>query len=61
MVKEGIQLCRMSAQDQVFAKGDLVFLFKDCFTVHNFACSKKFNDIHKRENWTSNPWRCVRT
>jgi hypothetical protein len=42
MVKEGMQLCRMSAQDQVFAKGDLVFLFKDCFTVHNFACSKKF-------------------
>jgi hypothetical protein len=42
MVEGGMQLQRLSAQDQVFVKGDLVFLFKDCFTVHNFACSKKF-------------------
>jgi hypothetical protein len=43
MVKGGMQLQRLSVQDQVFAKGDLVFLFKDCFTVHNFAYSKKFD------------------
>lgn len=42
MANEGMQLHRLSAQEQVFAKGDLVFLFKDCFTVHNFACNKTF-------------------
>jgi hypothetical protein len=31
-----------AAKDEVFANGDLVYLFKDCFTKNNFALNKKF-------------------
>ena len=31
-----------TAKDQVFASGDLVYLFKACFTLHNFALNRTF-------------------
>lgn len=45
----GKQLQMMSAQEQVLSKGDLVFLFKDCFTVGNFACNKTFLTHARKE------------
>jgi hypothetical protein len=38
----------LSAKDQVFASGDLVNLFKDCFTKNTFALNKKFVRFAKR-------------
>lgn len=55
MVEAGIQLHMLSAQEQVFAKGDLVFLFKDCFTVRNFACSKTFLAYARKEQMDIKP------
>ena len=38
----------LTAKDEVFANGDLVYLFKCCFTVRKFALNKKFMRFARR-------------
>ena len=38
----------LTAKDQVFASGDLVYLLKDCFTKNTFALNKKFVRFAKK-------------
>jgi len=46
----GMQRHFLTSIQQVFAKGDIVYLFKDCFTLHNFALNRTFLQFaHKKQ------------
>jgi hypothetical protein len=45
----GMQRQFCTAKDQVFANGDLVYLFKGCFTLRKFALNRKFLHFAKKK------------